>query len=115
GLSSTLIFFFQPEDCIRDSSVTGVQTCALPISGVPERGARRMPPRLNASLACPRSQVSQGHGSLSGMPAGAPVPKRPQTVFRPRSGERRGGKGGVRGRGGGEGEGSVRGVVRRSM
>src|SRR5882762_162695 len=25
-------FFFQAEDCIRDSSVTGVQTCALPIS-----------------------------------------------------------------------------------
>src|SRR5260370_41751088 len=26
-----LIFFFQAEDGIRDSSVTGVQTCALPI------------------------------------------------------------------------------------
>src|SRR5882762_1966401 len=25
-------FFFQPEDGIRDASVTGVQTCALPIS-----------------------------------------------------------------------------------
>src|SRR5260370_493534 len=27
----TQIFFFQAEDGIRDSSVTGVQTCALPI------------------------------------------------------------------------------------
>src|SRR5260370_6151587 len=27
------LFFFQAEDGIRDSSVTGVQTCALPISG----------------------------------------------------------------------------------
>src|SRR5207237_8157240 len=27
----SLIFFFQAEDGIRDSSVTGVQTCALPI------------------------------------------------------------------------------------
>src|SRR5260370_12296586 len=27
-------FFFQAEDGIRDSSVTGVQTCALPISKV---------------------------------------------------------------------------------
>src|SRR5260370_4700194 len=27
-----LFFFFQAEDGIRDSSVTGVQTCALPIS-----------------------------------------------------------------------------------
>src|SRR5260370_15756541 len=26
------LFFFQAEDGIRDSSVTGVQTCALPIS-----------------------------------------------------------------------------------
>src|SRR5260370_27861203 len=29
GLS--VVFFFQAEDGIRDSSVTGVQTCALPI------------------------------------------------------------------------------------
>ena len=27
-----LFFFFQAEDGIRDWSVTGVQTCALPIS-----------------------------------------------------------------------------------
>src|SRR5438093_13726667 len=29
---SVVIFFFQAEDGIRDWSVTGVQTCALPIS-----------------------------------------------------------------------------------
>src|SRR2546427_8233813 len=28
----TLFFFFQAEDGIRDLTVTGVQTCALPIS-----------------------------------------------------------------------------------
>ena len=28
-----LFFFFQAEDGIRDRLVTGVQTCALPISG----------------------------------------------------------------------------------
>src|SRR5699024_11310151 len=28
-------FFFQAEDGIRDRNVTGVQTCALPISGSP--------------------------------------------------------------------------------
>ena len=28
----SLFFFFQAEDGIRDTSVTGVQTCALPIS-----------------------------------------------------------------------------------
>ena len=29
-----VFFFFQAEDGIRDTSVTGVQTCALPIYGV---------------------------------------------------------------------------------
>ena len=28
------LFFFQAEDGIRDIGVTGVQTCALPISGL---------------------------------------------------------------------------------
>src|SRR5437879_10288187 len=33
-----MFFFFQAEDGIRDTSVTGVQTCALPISDhAPER------------------------------------------------------------------------------
>src|SRR5437763_9821967 len=31
GFSILLVFFFQAEDGIRDTSVTGVQTCALPI------------------------------------------------------------------------------------
>src|SRR5437879_13549070 len=30
-----MVFFFQAEDGIRDTSVTGVQTCALPISRPP--------------------------------------------------------------------------------
>src|SRR6266568_7622144 len=30
-LSSLIFFFFQAEDGIRDGTVTGVQTCALPI------------------------------------------------------------------------------------
>src|SRR6266852_9943145 len=31
-MSSKFFFFFQAEDGIRDATVTGVQTCALPIS-----------------------------------------------------------------------------------
>src|SRR5437762_14120822 len=31
-----IVFFFQAEDGIRDTSVTGVQTCALPISRDPQ-------------------------------------------------------------------------------
>src|SRR5437762_13914357 len=32
AVSDVFFFFFQAEDGIRDTSVTGVQTCALPIS-----------------------------------------------------------------------------------
>ena len=32
---SFTIFFFQAEDAIRERDVTGVQTCALPVSKVP--------------------------------------------------------------------------------
>src|SRR5260221_8828267 len=35
--SSTVCFFFQAEDGIRDHCVTGVQTCALPISAAFQR------------------------------------------------------------------------------
>src|SRR3712207_8731111 len=34
-------FFFQAEDGIRDIGVTGVQTCALPISPLPARTTKR--------------------------------------------------------------------------
>src|SRR5205823_9562486 len=37
----TFVFFFQAEDGIRDKLVTGVQTCALPISKLLARDARR--------------------------------------------------------------------------
>src|SRR2546426_7581137 len=36
-----IFFFFQAEDGIRDYKVTGVQTCALPISGSPARAVSR--------------------------------------------------------------------------
>src|SRR5689334_25419949 len=36
-------FFFQAEDGIRDGTVTGVQTCALPILLPPLRAERRLP------------------------------------------------------------------------
>src|SRR5947207_15677797 len=52
GLFSNLtFFFFQAEDGIRDHCVTGVQTCALPISAehvevcVPEKTAGILPKR----------------------------------------------------------------------
>src|SRR5687767_15734526 len=43
-------FFFQAEDGIRDKLVTGVQTCALPISAIPSR-SRRIPRRSSNGRA----------------------------------------------------------------
>src|SRR2546422_7920653 len=40
-------FFFQAEDGIRDVAVTGVQTCALPISAFPEGTHIRIHPLLD--------------------------------------------------------------------
>src|SRR5207248_3723169 len=37
------IFFFQAEDGIRDRTVTGVQTCALPISSLRAAVAHALP------------------------------------------------------------------------
>src|SRR5207237_3170542 len=48
------LFFFQAEDGIRDSSVTGVQTCALPISSF-ARQCRRGLVLVSATLARERS------------------------------------------------------------
>src|SRR5690606_40140126 len=41
---SYFLFFFQAEDGIRDFHVTGVQTCALPISGAAPEPGRPGPP-----------------------------------------------------------------------
>src|SRR5437763_13453278 len=45
-----MFFFFQAEDGIRDTSVTGVQTCALPICIVPHYLSKRSPYLLWWSL-----------------------------------------------------------------
>src|SRR2546430_3253704 len=50
-------FFFQAEDGIRDLTVTGVQTCALPIFGSDERfaGANRATEGPAREIGVPRS------------------------------------------------------------
>src|SRR5260370_16146042 len=82
-------FFFQAEDGIRDSSVTGVQTCALPI----------FRPSLLRSAVPPDSGASRtGTDARSRFPvAGADrrllsVPTPPPSGSDPRSEERRVGK-----------------------
>src|SRR6266540_4574787 len=49
-----LFFFFQAEDGIRDRDVTGVQTCALPISSMwPASMSRGAPWGLSAAMELP--------------------------------------------------------------
>src|SRR2546430_4156879 len=55
----SLFFFFQAEDGIRDLTVTGVQTCALPISGRGER--ERLP---SDSVAAERGMLCHGGWSV---------------------------------------------------
>src|SRR2546426_6525236 len=52
-------FFFQAEDGIRDYKVTGVQTCALPIS---PRPASRPGSGYGASAGACRRPRRSGHG-----------------------------------------------------
>src|SRR5256885_12726363 len=52
-------FFFQAEDGIRDYKVTGVQTCALPISGL-SRLACDEGTALVEGIQCQRGQQVDG-------------------------------------------------------
>src|SRR2546422_4794093 len=52
-------FFFQAEDGIRDVAVTGVQTCALPISLTAIRGERE---RDSLRRACSAAATGRGSG-----------------------------------------------------
>src|SRR5260370_12046922 len=47
----SFFFFFQAEDGIRDSSVTGVQTCALPISNSSEEKPSMRKPKVIVTVA----------------------------------------------------------------
>src|SRR2546430_7008986 len=54
-------FFFQAEDGIRDLTVTGVQTCALPISG-PMSTAAAKTTAITAQRAKSLSNQGESHG-----------------------------------------------------
>src|SRR5256885_4895943 len=58
--SSFFFFFFQAEDGIRDYKVTGVQTCALPISTERERAsiAREIHDDIGGSLTSVKFDVA---------------------------------------------------------
>src|SRR5207249_8969947 len=87
-----VFFFFQAEDGIRDRNVTGVQTCALPISsfiaarsrspvvilGSPSRSARIFPCVPLPDPGAPRMRMNTYRTGTSGgsEPARCP-PRRP--------------------------------------
>src|SRR5207245_4336660 len=84
-------FFFQAEDGIRDATVTGVQTCALPISekssARPKWSARKVRRRQPGTITAysPAPRCADHSGTRNG-----PAKARPASVIR--SEERRVGK-----------------------
>src|SRR2546429_7066853 len=76
-------FFFQAEDGIRGVAVTGVQTCALPISAprphlAPSAPKRAVPARASAALPS-----VTGAAGATPAPAGAARPAQPAQPARP--------------------------------
>src|SRR5690606_39626423 len=95
--STSVLFFFQAEDGIRDFHVTGVQTCALPISPLLRR--ERLPLRRTPSW--PEPGVPPGGGGADRQPlprgrrGGGGLGQPPAGGAGARSEERRVGLGGV--------------------
>src|SRR2546430_7531453 len=85
-----LFFFFQAEDGIRDLTVTGVQTCALPISSLTHSAQRRNAPGLPSKTPKSPRAAWLPPGFLPKYKAHAPAKE--IRVFRDRSEERRVGK-----------------------
>src|SRR3712207_1442339 len=75
-----LLFFFQAEDGIRDIGVTGVQTCALPISSRPRR-RRRSPALRVGSRSSGRVLAKPGRGRPRPVDS-APSDRQPDALSR---------------------------------
>src|SRR5258708_19025296 len=93
-------FFFQAEDGIRDDLVTGVQTCALPISARERRATaarpifqsagqliRRAQPaeRIASSIADPAPLARRGRA----LPSASPLQSNPESLAPASRGESR--------------------------
>src|SRR2546430_4293527 len=72
ALAGRYDFFFQAEDGIRDLTVTGVQTCALPISGITACPAANAVVsaaigRANCNLGITRTRNNGGYSGYDGL------------------------------------------------
>src|SRR6266568_6575665 len=65
-----LFFFFQAEDGIRDGTVTGVQTCALPIctTSVDEAGGVPDPAQTPDQALVAREERDRVRSAVAGLP-----------------------------------------------
>src|SRR5207249_8558253 len=75
-------FFFQAEDGIRDRNVTGVQTCALPISGALARQLRL--PRRSCRARAPGTRRCHPPRETSRRTPRAPARREPECQTRRR-------------------------------
>src|SRR2546422_6840918 len=88
-----LFFFFQAEDGIRDVAVTGVQTCALPISlRRPAQLVSRLRHARAVGLLAEKQAVQVGVEEAGEAPAQQLRGREAHLVARDRSEERRVGK-----------------------
>src|SRR5262249_56769756 len=86
GCGSALIFFCQAEDGIRDWSVTGVQTCALPICGFGEKlgakaisiyrdGSKRTQPLNTSKDKTPAEILAEAAATMARTPVRRKLPR----------------------------------------
>src|SRR5207248_3789847 len=90
--AQTFIFFFQAEDGIRDRTVTGVQTCALPICPSASAPKKYKPPVTPSSVGSRLTGTSAVAYSRTMRPVCRPSTSETDSIARPRSEERRVGK-----------------------
>src|SRR5256885_4589757 len=74
GGCSGFVFFFQAEDGIRDYKVTGVQTCALPISGVARPLAAAQAAWKATARRTLRSSQARNRSRTRGLGSGSAAP-----------------------------------------
>src|SRR2546430_6905617 len=86
------VFFFQAEDGIRDLTVTGVQTCALPIFAVPKRKPRTSRESVEVLAVSGVGQGIQNNDGIIGVLLQHMAHKVAPDETRARSEERRVGK-----------------------